>query len=223
MNDLIRLGKISYWATSNWEASQLERAFGIANKLGLQGPVVDQAKYSMLQRYSAEVELPYTMDYYKLGVVAYKILADQLLTSFYADKTISDISKDEIMGIGRYTNSGLTPEEKAKNVLEKMTKLQEIAKEHDLALSQLAIAWVLKNKYISSAIMSTRNIQRIEENVKAVDFKIDVDLDTKISSILVNEPSPELSYKYVGYWYNKKLVTESTDKETTFPPHPNKF
>lgn len=223
MNDLIKQGKINYWGTSNWESNQLERAYGIANRLGLQGPVVDQAKYSMLQRYSAEVELLYTMDYYKLGVVGYKTLCDQLLTSYYAAKTIKDISQDEIIGIARFASSGSTPDEKATIVLDKMSQLNLLAKELGLEFSQLAIAWVLQNKYISSAIMSTRNLSRIEENVKAIDIKIDSDTNQKIESILANEPFPDLSYKYAGYWHNKNLVDKSLADEDIYPPRPSKF
>ena len=223
MNDLISQGKIYYWGTSNWEGTQLERAFGIAKRLGLQGPVCDQSKYSLLQRYSAEVELPYTMDYYNLGVVAYKILADTVLTPFYLGKTIEKLSKDDILNLSRYAFSSLDPHERAKEVLDKINKLNTVAGNLGVSISQLAIAWILQNNNVSSAIMSTRKPARVEENVQAIDLKLDGDTNKEILSIIANDPFPEASYKGASYWYHKNIVKKTLESETIYPPSPEKF
>ena len=223
MNDLIKLGKISYWGTSNWESSQLERAFGIAEKLGLQGPAVDQAKYSLLQRYSAEVELPYTMDYHHLGVVAYKVLADTFLTPQYAVKSIEDLSEKEVTSLSRFSLTTESVKTQALEILDKIQKLTDIAQSLGISLSQLAIGWVLQNKNVSSAIISTRKPSRIDENVKSIDIKIDTEIANKISTVLGNDPTTEKTYKSNMYWYHKKIVTRTIEDESIFPPSPDKF
>ena len=71
--------------------------------------------------------------------------------------------------------------------------------------------------------MSSRNPQRIEDNSKAIDVKIDQELNSKISTILANDPSPDPAYKSVSYWFHKPIVQKGFDEETPYPPKPDKF
>ena len=71
--------------------------------------------------------------------------------------------------------------------------------------------------------MSTRKPARVEENVNAIDLKLDSDTNKEILSIIANDPSPEASYKSVSYWYQKNIVKNSLESETIYPPSPEKF
>ncbi|MHA2053141.1 MAG: aldo/keto reductase [Candidatus Hodarchaeales archaeon] len=217
LNDLIEQGKILHWATSNWRAAQLERSFGIASRLGLRGPVCDQMKFNMFQRYAVEVELPYTADYYGLGVVAYRILAEKVLSGVYNDLDISQLPEEEQRYISGY-------QQKDPLVLEKVKKLAKLAQEQDLTLSQLVHAWTLQIPHVDTVLMSTRNPTRIEENIQAVGISLSQETLTKIELILDNKPKPVREGITESYTNFKDFLKSNPRAEAgIFPPDPGTF
>ncbi|MFX0090394.1 MAG: aldo/keto reductase [Candidatus Hodarchaeota archaeon] len=219
MNDLIDQGKILYWGTSNWPAAQLERAYGITSKLGLRPPACDQVRYNLFLRYGLEIELPYTIEYYGLGTVVYKVLADGLLAGKYDVEKIEDLDEKAIQNLSHRIGGEFNA-----STLEKMHQLLEIAKDLDLTISQLAYAWVLKNPFVSTALMSTRKPERIEENLKIIDAPLDDESYNKINSILDNEPRPPVFYLYDSHAYYKKYQSQfQAGERGIFPPNFGKF
>ncbi len=209
MNDLIDEGKILYWGTSNWFASQLERACGIAKNLGLKGPVCDQAKYSLVMRFSGEYELPYTAEYTGIGLVAYKVLADGLLTSRYKGKKIEELSEQEIKPIMRYICDENQKPQASK--FKKILKLSQITQGLDITLAQLAYAWVLSNPLVSSALMGTRYPKRIDENLEALDVSLTKEILEQIDEILDNRPFDLIQNGYMGEdyaFYKERIKTD---------------
>ncbi|UCG01711.1 MAG: aldo/keto reductase [Candidatus Heimdallarchaeota archaeon] len=217
MNDLIDQGKILHWATSNWRAVQLERTFGITSRLGLNPPVCDQTKYNMFQRYAVEIELPYTADYHGLGVVAYRILAEALLTGKYEDIKLEKLSKED----ERYFSGYL---EKDPLIPDKIRQLSEAAQELEITLPQLVHAWSMQIPYIDTVLMSTRNPDRIEENVQAIDIKLKPEICEKIESILDNKPTPirrGITESFVDF--NNFVLQNPKAEIGKFPPDPQTF
>ena len=218
MNDLIEQGKILHWATSNWRAVQLERVFGITSRLGLNPPVCDQTKYNMLQRYAVEIELPYTADYYGLGVVAYRILAEGLLTGKINDDYQPEkLSKEDERYFSRYL-------EEDPRILDKIRQLSEVAQELEITLPQLVYAWCIQIPYIDTLLMSTRNPDRIEENIQAIDINLKTDTCEKIESILDNRPNPirrGITESFVDF--NNFVIQNPKAEIGKFPPDPQTF
>ncbi|MFX0038250.1 MAG: aldo/keto reductase [Promethearchaeota archaeon] len=218
MNDLIDKGKILYWGTSNWFAAQLERAWGIAKNLGLRGPVCDQAKYNLVMRFSGEYELPYTAEYTGIGLVAYKVLADGLLTSRYEGKKIEDLSEKEIKAIIRYISNEYQEPQASK--FEKILKVSQIAQELEVTLAQLAYAWVLRNPLVSSALMGTRYPERIDENLEALEVCLTREILEQIDEILDNRPFDLIQNGYMGEdyaFYKERIKTDPRAKIGKYP------
>ncbi|MFX1377563.1 MAG: aldo/keto reductase [Promethearchaeota archaeon] len=218
MNDLIDEGKILYWGTSNWFASQLERAWGIAKNLGLRGPVCDQVKYNLVMRFSGEYELPYTAEYTGIGLVAYKVLADGLFTSKYKGKKMEDLSDQEIKSILRYIGDENQKPQASK--FEKFLKLSEIAVEIEVTLAQLAYAWVLSNHFVSSALMGTRHPDRVEENLQSLEVRLTKDILRKIDEILDNRPFEWIQNGYMGEdyaFYKERIKNDPRAKLGIYP------
>ncbi|MFX1285593.1 MAG: aldo/keto reductase [Promethearchaeota archaeon] len=217
MNNLIDQGKILHWATSNWRAVQLERTFGITSRLGLEPPVCDQTKYNMFQRYAVEIELPYTADHYGLGVVAYRILAEGLLTEKYKLLKLEKLSKEDERHFSGYLENDPL-------IIEKINQLLEVADELEITLPQLVFAWSLQIPYIDTVLMSTRNPDRIEENVQAISIKLKPDICEKIELILNNRPMPirrGITESFVDF--NNFILQNPKAKIGKFPPDPQTF
>jgi aryl-alcohol dehydrogenase-like predicted oxidoreductase len=217
MNDLIEQGKILHWATSNWRAVQLERTFGITTRLGLRPPVCDQTKFNMFQRYAVEIELPYTADYYGLGIVAYRVLAEKLLTGKYNTLELENLPAEDKRNFSSYI-------EKDPQIMEKIMKLSELAQELDITLPQLVYAWSMQISLVDTVLMSTRNPDRIEENIQSIDIKLDSETLEKIESILDNRPIPVrrgTTESYVDF--NNFVRQQPLAQIGKFPPDPREF
>ncbi len=178
MTDLIEAGKILYWGTSVWTAHQLERAVRVAKELGARPPVVAQPRYNMLDRY-IEMYVLDTARYNGIGITPWSPLMYGILTGKYNE----GIPEGSRASWNENLKKQLTPE-----VIEKVKKLTEIAKELDITMSQLALAWILRLPEISSAITGATKPEHVKTNVGASDVKLDADTLNRIEEILQNKP-----------------------------------
>ncbi len=189
MNDLVREGKILYWGTSVWTAAQLERVMGISKELGAHPPVVEQPRYNMFDRY-IELEVMDTARYHGIGLVVWSPLAQGILAGRY----LEGIPEDSRAAKYEWLRKELTSEK-----MEKVKKLNEIAKELDITLSQLSIAWILRRSEISSVITGASKPSQVEDNMAASDVKLDKDVLERIEEILDNKPELHPQYVKRGY------------------------
>ena len=174
MDDLIRQGKILYWGTSVWEADQIQKANDIAEKFGAYAPIVEQPQYNMLDRHIEAKIMPVCQSS-GMGFTVWSPLAGGVLTGKYVD----DIPKGSRAETTQFVSADLTDEKR-----EKVIKLMELAQTHDLTLAQLALAWVLKRKEISCAIIGATSLKQLEENLKAKDVELGDDLVAEINVII---------------------------------------
>ncbi len=179
LDDLIREGKINYWGTSAWTAAQIERANAIAKEFGLHRPIVEQPMYNMFYRH-IELEIMSVAKTHGMGFTVFSPLGQGLLTGKYNDGLIPKGSRGETMGS---LKENLTKEN-----LVKLKKLTEIASSHDLKLSQLALAWILKRPEISCTIVGASKPEQILENIKASDVTLDNNTWDEIDLILDTAP-----------------------------------
>lgn len=183
MNDLIRQGKILYWGTSEWEAPQLEEAFKIADKRNLIGPTMEQPQYNMFHREKVEEHFGFLYNEYGLGTTIWSPLASGLLTGKYINGIPKD-SRANIKGYDWLKEKFESPEGKEK--IKKTAQLKEISDSLDISLSQMAIAWCLKNPNVSTVILGASKIEQLKENMeslKAIE-KLSLPIMNKIEKII---------------------------------------
>jgi voltage-dependent potassium channel beta subunit len=168
MDQIVRNGLALYWGTSEWSAEELERAHQTAKQLNCIPPVVEQPQYNMLVRERVEKEYAPIYEKYGMGLTTFSPLASGLLTGKYI-KGIpenSRLARYEWLR-KRFEETGLF----SQATFEKLEKLQKISLQLGCTLSQLAIAWCLKNPHVSSVILGVSKMEQFEENIKAVEVK----------------------------------------------------
>ncbi len=84
-NHIIDTGKAFYWGTSEWNAEEITRAWAVAHRLNLIGPLMEQPQYNMLERAKIEVEYAPLYAEYGLGTTIWSPLKGGLLTGKYND------------------------------------------------------------------------------------------------------------------------------------------
>ncbi len=178
MDDLVHQGKILYWGTSVWEASQIERALGIARQYQAYGPAVEQPRYHMLDRH-IEPEIIPTCAQNGMGLVVWSPLAQGLLTGKY-NVGIPEGSRGQ-------TSMWLKPEMTEANVA-KVRQLTGLAEGLGITTGQLALAWVLRRPEASCAIIGATSVSQLEENVMAADIVLSDDTLAAIEGVLDNDP-----------------------------------
>ena len=183
MDDLIHQGKVLYWGTSEWEAAQVAQAIGVARQYGLVPPVVEQPQYNLFHRNRVEMELAPLCKEYGLGLVTYSPLYQGLLTGKYNDgiPSGSRADRDDMA----WVRDRITPEK-----VEVVRHLTVIANDLGITPAQLAIAWILRRKEVSSVITGATRIEQLDDNLaaaEAVDNLSDAILE-HIEQIVGNQP-----------------------------------
>lgn len=167
MDDLVRQGKILYWGTSEWTSGQLEEAVHVAHEINAMPPASNQPRYNMLARDIESHVIP-TGKKLGIGQVVFMPLAQGLLTGKYG--VGKPIPKDCRAADPKY--SGFMRNTLTEENLYIVEQLKSVAKQLEISLAQLALAWVLRLPEISSAIIGATKIAHIEENIKASGLKI---------------------------------------------------
>ncbi|MBS4196442.1 aldo/keto reductase family protein [Lederbergia citri] len=178
IDDLIRQGKILYAGVSEWSAAQIEEAVGIADKYLLDRIVVNQPLYNMLSR-NIEKEVIPVSEKYGISQVVYSPLGQGMLTGKYKSGSVPEDSRaanDEI-------NSSVTNYFSETNFA-KVEKLAVIAKEINTTLPALALAWVLRQPNVASALVGASRPEQIEANVEGAKLELPADVVEKIDKIL---------------------------------------
>ncbi|MDO4064918.1 aldo/keto reductase family protein [Clavibacter michiganensis] len=177
--DVVRQGKALYIGVSEWTPEQLREAHGLSRELGFQ-LISNQPQYSALWRVIEEEVVPTSAE---LGIsqIVWSPIAQGVLTGKYKpgqDLPQGSRATDDKGGadmIKRYMND---------DVLNRVQELQPVADELDLSLAQLAVAWVLQNENVASAIIGASRPEQVHENVKASGVKIPAELLTRVDDAL---------------------------------------
>ena len=177
--DIVRQGKVLYIGVSEWTAEQLREGHALARQLGVQ-LISNQPQYSMLWRVIEQEVVPASRE---LGVsqVVWSPIAQGVLTGKYKPgqtPPAGSRATDEKGGanmIRRFMND---------DVLTRVQNLKPVADELGLTLAQLAIAWVLQNDNVATAIIGASRPEQVHENVKAVGIQIPAELMDRIDEVL---------------------------------------
>ncbi|KZV82972.1 voltage-gated potassium channel subunit beta-2 [Exidia glandulosa HHB12029] len=184
-NYLIESGQAMYWGTSEWSAEEIQDAWRVADKLNLIGPVMEQPQYNMLTRDRVEVEYAPLYRKHGLGLTVFSPLLRGVLTGKYTHG-IPDDSRANKAGAEWFRSQVVN----GKPMLERVAKLEPIAKKIGATTGQLALAWVVKNESVSSAIIGATSVQQIEENLSALAFvdKLTPEIMEEVEAVLENKP-----------------------------------
>lgn len=183
MNDLIHQGKILYWGTSEWEASQVAQAFGVARQYNLIPPTMEQPQYNLFRRRRVELELAPICREFGLGLTTWSPLFNGILSGKY-NEGIPEGSRATLPDMG-WLHDLMTPERMA--ITRQFTSL---AQQLELTTSQLAIAWILRRKEVSSVITGATSMEQLDENIAAADYveQLTDDILEQIEQIAGNLP-----------------------------------
>ena len=186
--DVVRAGKALYIGVSEWTADELRAGHALATELGIQ-LISSQPQYSMLWRVIEDEVVPASRE---LGVsqIVWSPIAQGVLTGKYAPgqaPPAGSRATDEKGGadvIKRFMSD---------DVLTRVQELRPIAQELDLTMAQLAVAWVLQNDNVASAIVGASRPEQVVENVAAAGVTIPVDamkrIDEALGDIVERDPA----------------------------------
>jgi len=163
MHNIVEWGKALYWGTSEWSAAEIVHAIEFAEKYHLHKPVMEQPQYNMFERGRFSNEYVRFYKDYGYGSTTWSPLASGLLTGKYNDG-IPENSRGTLKGYD-WLSGHLTDQQK----IAKVKALEPVAKDLDCTLSQLALAWCLKNPFVSTVITGASRVEQVHENMKAAD------------------------------------------------------
>lgn len=156
---IVRQGKALYVGISNYNPEQTRSAYETLKSMGIR-LLVNQVRYNMFDR-NIEKGLLDTLDELGMGAVIYSPLAQGLLTERYLEGIPED-SRVRRSGVF-LKESDITPER-----IEKVKRLTEIARSRGQTMSQLALAWILRQKTVTTVIVGASKVSQIEDNVGVI-------------------------------------------------------
>jgi L-glyceraldehyde 3-phosphate reductase len=160
----VRQGKARYVGISSYGPRRTEEAALILRELGTPA-LIHQPSYSMLNRW-IEPELLDVLDREGVGAIVFSPLAQGLLT----DRYLHGVPDDSRARIGNYFPEGMLTDEN----LARVRALAEIAQRRGQSLAQMAIAWVLRDPRVTSALVGASSVHQLEQNVAALE-RLDFD------------------------------------------------
>lgn len=180
-DDLVRQGKVHYIGVSEWTAAQITEAFAISDKFLLDRIVVNQPIYNLFERYIEKEIIPLGKKK-GFGQVVFSPLAQGLLTGKYS---VENQAPSDSRALKHENFKNKITEEK----LLKVEQLKGIAADVGISLAQLSLAWILRKKNVSSALIGASRPEQVEENVKASGIELDQETLDRIEEVLENEPA----------------------------------
>jgi voltage-dependent potassium channel beta subunit len=194
MNFLINMGMVFYWGTSEWSAAQIMEAYSIARQNDLIPPTMEQPEYNMFAREKVEREYVHLYSEIGLGTTIFSPLASGLFTGKY-NSGIPQGTRVSLEGY-EWLLEDFTSSQANQNI-EKVKRLMPIASELGISISQMSLAWCLKNQNVSSVITGASKPSQVSENMKALDIvqKLTSDVMERIESVLENKPEPFSDYR----------------------------
>lgn len=186
--DLVRSGKVLHIGVSEWKADQIKAGAELAKELRV--PFIsNQPQYSMIWRI-IEPEVVPASEEVGISQIVWSPIAQGVLTGKYLPGQAPPAgSRATDQNGGNFISRLLGNDE----LLEKVQQLKPIAEEVGLTMAQLAVAWVLQNPNVASAIIGATRPEQVAENVKAAGVKLDAEvlkkIDEALAGVIVDDPS----------------------------------
>ncbi|MBQ6408941.1 MAG: L-glyceraldehyde 3-phosphate reductase [Butyrivibrio sp.] len=158
---IVRSGKALYVGISNYDGPTLEKACAILDELHVPF-IINQNKYSIFDRTIEKNGLKEKSKELGKGIISFSPLAQGLLTNKYLNGIPED---SRIRRDGRFLNESALTEEKLKQI----KALNEIAERRGQTLAEMALAWILKDGYVTSVLIGASRSSQILDNIKAIE------------------------------------------------------
>jgi aryl-alcohol dehydrogenase-like predicted oxidoreductase len=193
--DVVRSGKALYIGVSEWTAEQIRAGYELARVLKIH-LISNQPQYSMLWRV-IEAEVVPTSEELGIGQIVWSPMAQGVLSGKYLPgqpAPAGSRATDEKSGAS-FISRFMTDE-----VLSTVQRLKPLAEQAGLSMAQLAIAWVLQNRNVSSAIVGATRPEQVRDNVKAAGVTLDADLLKAIDEVVdpISERDPAKTVSPAG-------------------------
>jgi aryl-alcohol dehydrogenase-like predicted oxidoreductase len=179
LDDLVRQGKVLYIGVSEWTDDQISDALRIAGEMNLDRIVSNQPQYNMIQRRIEGGIIP-LCEREGVGQVVFSPLAQGVLTGKYR----SGYAPEEGTRAADPESNRFMRQLMNEEVLSAVDGLRSVASEADLSLPQLALAWVLRQDNVSSAIIGASRPEQVDDNAAASGVKLPADVVSEIDRIL---------------------------------------
>jgi aryl-alcohol dehydrogenase-like predicted oxidoreductase len=176
----VRAGKVMYVGVSEWKASEIASALEIADKMGFDRIVSNQPQYNMLWRV-IEAEVVPLSEKEGIGQIVWSPIAQGVLTGKYLP---GQAPPEGSRATDEHGGANMIKGWMRDKVLEKVQLLTPIAEEAGLTMAQLAVAWVLANPNVSSAIVGATRPEQVRDNAAAAGHKLAPELLKKIDDAL---------------------------------------
>jgi aryl-alcohol dehydrogenase-like predicted oxidoreductase len=176
LTDVVSQGKVRYIGFSEWPPQRIADAFAIPN---VEKFISSQPEYSMLWRRPEQKVIPYCREH-GVSQIVWSPLAQGVLSGKYssgAKPPANTRAGNEAMN--GFIGNWMKPE-----VLDAVAKLKPIAQQAGATMSQFALAWILREPNVASAIVGASRPEQLEENAKAADLTIDPALFVKADEVL---------------------------------------
>ena len=177
-DDLIRQGKVLYIGVSEWSADQIARAVEIADEMGLTRIISNQPQYNMLWRVIERAVIP-ICELEGISQIVWSPIAQGVLTGKYKPGQPPPQGSRATDRSG----SGMIKRWLDDDLLARVQQLAPLAAEAGLSMAQLAVAWVLQNPNVASAIVGATKPEQVLDNVGAVGKTLDEDLLERIDDL----------------------------------------
>jgi len=192
-DDLIRAGKVHYIGFSEWNAEQIASALKIQDARGYNRFVSSQPQYSALWRVIEAEVVPLSLKE-GIGQIVWSPMAQGVLSGKYLPGKKAPAGS---RATDKKSGAGMISRWMREDVLTAVQKLKPIADEAGITMSQMAIAWVLQNPNVSSAIMGATTPKQVKENVKASGIKLSADtmkaIDKALGTLPEKNPKENIS------------------------------
>ena len=211
LDDLVRQGKVRYIGCSNLMTWQLMQAIGISRAEGLEHFKCTQSYYSLAGRELEREMIPLLEDQ-GLGLVVWSPLAGGFLTGKF--------TRDTTDAEGRRASFDFPPIDKER-AFDTVDVMRKIAEEHDASIAQVAIAWVLSKRAVTSVIIGARKLSQLEDNLGSVDLTLsehELNALNEVSELALEYPAwMDLlaSDREPGQVRRYEAIQEEAQEETT--------
>lgn len=157
--DMVHQGKALYVGISNYDPQQTRMAVALLRQMGVHC-LIHQSRYSMLER-KVEPELLPLLEEEGVGLIAFSPLAQGRLT----DKYLNGIPENSRAA---RTTGRLTPEMVTEAIVNKAARLNVLAKQRNQTLAEMALAWLLKDKRVTSVLIGASSVAQLTDNLDAL-------------------------------------------------------
>lgn len=196
MDWLVEEGYAFYWATSEWSNDDIIQAIEVCKRLHLHKPIADQCQYSALIRDNVEKNFRKAFEEYRYGTTVWSPLAGGILSGKYNDGVAPEDSRYKKEASVGWIWARFFGDKVKDKTIAALKGLGEIATELGCSQAELALAWTIANKDVSTAIFGATSIEQVESNIRAVTVasKWTPELEAQIEKVLGNQPEPAMDW-----------------------------